>query len=78
MSYSRPATVNKDNNVNHKEPCNAFGCNRTSSVKIDIDCGRFGNLTIYVCNGCKSKFKSMKKTDDAKILKGENYARRSE
>ena len=62
MSNTFPATINKINKVDYKvydEICNAISCNEKSSVKLDIDCGNFGDLTIYVCNNCVSKFKTV-------------------
>ncbi|MDN5868777.1 MAG: hypothetical protein L0H55_15440 [Candidatus Nitrosocosmicus sp.] len=41
--------------------CYAFDCNLDSSNKLDIDCGSYGKLTIFVCDKCVSKFNMEKK-----------------
>ena len=51
---------NKDNTQSNKDndPCDAFECNFRATNKIDLDCGDYGTLTIFVCKKCVGKFRT--------------------
>lgn len=54
---STDSNCNNSSESNKTNCCNAFGCNLESSNKIDIDCGTYGTLTIFVCKSCINKFR---------------------
>ncbi len=36
--------------------CYGFECNRNATSKITVNAGRFGNISLYLCSLCVSKF----------------------
>jgi hypothetical protein len=48
------------NDDNHSETniitCYGFECNSKSTCKMEINCGNYGSLTIFVCESCSHKF----------------------
>jgi hypothetical protein len=55
-----------DNNPNGKSlyknaSCDAFGCLKESTEKIDVNAGVFGTITLHVCKNCIRKFQNIQK-----------------
>jgi len=36
--------------------CNAAGCNALGTNEIKVHAGKFGKVTLFVCNNCVGKF----------------------
>jgi len=44
------------NQIN-KEICNAFGCYKNATEKINVSAGTFGTISLNLCNNCIGLFK---------------------
>jgi hypothetical protein len=53
----KPLTYNKKEPSN-KDICNAFGCSNKSTEKIDVSVGKYGTITLEVCQFCINKFQN--------------------
>jgi hypothetical protein len=49
--------IGKDVN---KQICHAFGCSQHASKKINVDVGRFGTISLSLCENCSGKFVNSK------------------
>ncbi len=49
-------TINKDNELNNKEICNAFECFNKATEKIEVKAGKFGIISLNLCSVCIEKF----------------------
>ncbi len=47
---------NNDQSQSNIINCYGFGCNSKSTRKMEINCGIYRSLTIFVCESCSSKF----------------------
>ncbi len=56
MSNTSPTTIINDNKPNNKETCNAFGCSKGATEKIDVSAGTFGTISLSLCSLCIKKF----------------------
>jgi hypothetical protein len=45
-----------DQLLNQRITCNAAGCQKKGSIEINLDVGKFGTITLYVCPTCVGKF----------------------
>lgn len=36
--------------------CEAFDCNSKATAQVQVNAGKFGNITLNVCKDCVSKF----------------------
>jgi hypothetical protein len=36
--------------------CDGFGCNEKATREINVDAGKFGTLTLFLCADCIGKF----------------------
>lgn len=45
-----------DDLLNQRTTCNAAGCQRKGSIEIELNAGKFGMITLFVCPGCVGKF----------------------
>jgi hypothetical protein len=43
------------NQIN-KEICNAFGCSKNATEKINVSAGTFGIISLDLCSDCVSNF----------------------
>ena len=41
----------------NKEICNAFGCSNYATEKINVSAGKFGTISLNLCNNCITLFK---------------------
>ena len=48
--------INNNTKLNNKEICNAFGCYKNATEKVDIDVGKFGTILVNLCSECVKKF----------------------
>jgi len=56
MDSTSPLT-NKQYSIDfNKTICDSLNCESDATKNIDIDCGKYGTLTISVCNNCLCKF----------------------
>ena len=51
-----PDTLNGNSDRNNIK-CDAEGCNSNAVKKIKIPAGRFGTVTLCVCQKCEGKFR---------------------
>ena len=49
--------IGKDAN---KQICNALGCSQHASKKIIVDVGKFGTISLSLCENCVGKFVNRK------------------
>ena len=45
-----------DKLINQRITCNAVGCEREGQIELEVHAGKFGNVTLFVCNDCVGKF----------------------
>ena len=57
MTDCQSITNTKNSPLRFKDKCNALDCKSIPTVELDIDCGKYGSLTIFVCNSCIHKFR---------------------
>lgn len=41
----------------HADICYGFRCSKKSTEKIEVNAGTFGEITLYLCSVCATKFK---------------------
>ena len=41
----------------NKDICNAFGCSQDATEKINVSAGKFGTISLSLCNNCITLFK---------------------
>ena len=46
-----------DQLIRKRISCNATGCQDLGSIEINLEAGRFGTITLFVCPQCVGKFK---------------------
>jgi hypothetical protein len=58
--------------------CDAAGCNELATQQIEVDAGRFGTVTLFVCKYCVEKFLDDEGTEPSQtqILESTNNKRR--
>ncbi len=56
MSNTSHTTIINDNKLNNKENCNAFGCSKGATEKINVNAGIFGTISLSLCSMCVKKF----------------------
>jgi hypothetical protein len=51
-------SVERGSNHEHLEKytCEAAGCESTAARQINVSAGKFGKITLFVCEQCVSKF----------------------
>lgn len=54
MSAMIKSSLDKEIN---KEICNAFGCSKNATKKINVSAGTFGKISLNLCNNCVNLFK---------------------
>jgi hypothetical protein len=42
--------------LNQRITCNAAGCEKIGSIELDVNAGKFGTVTLFVCPNCVEKF----------------------
>jgi len=45
-----------DQLINQRITCNAAGCNQIGTIELKVPAGKFGEVTLFVCNNCVGKF----------------------
>jgi len=40
----------------YNDICNCLGCHDYATKKIQVDAGKFGNISLFVCRTCLLKF----------------------
>jgi hypothetical protein len=53
---STPRTINRKISTHNKNICNAFGCCKNATEKINVSAGTFGIISLDLCNDCVRKF----------------------
>ena len=46
-----------DQLIRQRITCNATGCSSLGSIEINVEAGRFGTVTLFVCPNCVGKFR---------------------
>jgi hypothetical protein len=49
------ADSSRDTQIN--KICDGFGCDEKATGKMNVDAGKFGTLTLFLCKNCVRKFK---------------------
>jgi hypothetical protein len=58
-TYKRGCRVMSKNYLSkdvNKEICNAFGCSEKATEKINLSAGKFGEISLNLCDKCIKKF----------------------
>ena len=45
-----------DRLINQRITCNAAGCEREGKIELKVSAGKYGTVTLFVCEKCVSKF----------------------
>jgi len=45
-----------DELINQRISCNAAGCDAKGNIELKVNAGKFGEVTLFVCNKCVGKF----------------------
>ena len=56
MSNTSPTTTFNDNKLDNKDICNAFGCSKSATKKVNVSAGTFGTISLMLCSMCVKKF----------------------
>ena len=57
MTDSQSTTITENSALRFKGKCNALDCDLIPTLELEIDCGKYGSLRIFVCESCSFKFR---------------------
>jgi hypothetical protein len=46
-----------DSLINQRITCNAADCDKLGEIEIKVPAGKFGDVTLFICNNCVGKFR---------------------
>jgi hypothetical protein len=58
MLTNTASSINNTEKSSNKDICNGFGCINQSTSTIDVDAGKYGTITLEVCQFCINKFQN--------------------
>lgn len=47
----------KHNGEDDNKVCEGFDCQNKATKQLDIPCGKYGSILVFLCNGCAGKIR---------------------
>jgi hypothetical protein len=55
-------TPEEHSGEDHNKDCEGFGCQEMATEQLDLPCGEYGSLLVFLCKGCLEKIQNMERS----------------